>query len=175
MRTVELTCDPDFDDAVRAVWGRLDAAGLPSLTRNTHPTHRPHLTLAAAGAFPPGALERIDDLLAPALPLRVRLAGLLSFSARSRRRVLAWGIVPTPELLAVHGAVWAALDGADEPHPLYTPGRWMPHMSLTRRLEPEQLVTALEVLGRLPDHPGDLDAGRSYDTDTRTTVPLGAA
>ncbi|MFJ6215423.1 2'-5' RNA ligase family protein [Streptomyces sp. NPDC092296] len=175
MRTVELTCDPAFDSAVRAVWGRLAEAGLPSLTYNTHPTHRPHLTLAAAVDFPPGAHERIDALLAgAALPLRVRLSGLLSFSARSRRRVLSWGLVPTAELLALHGAVWEALDGATEPNPLYLPGRWMPHLGLTRRLEPEQLVTALEVLGRLPDLLGGLDAARSYDSESRGTVPLGA-
>lgn len=173
---MELTCDAVFDDAVRDVWGRLAAAGLPSLTHNTHPAHRPHLTLAAAGHFPPGAQQRIDALLAPpALPLRIRLSGLLSFSARSRRRVLAWGVVPTPELLALHGAVWQALAEAGDPHPLYLPGRWMPHLGLTRRLEPEQLVTALDVLGRLPDLPGVLDAARSYDTDSRRTVPLGLA
>jgi 2'-5' RNA ligase len=172
---VELTCDPAFDGAVRAVWERLADAGLPSLTFNTHPTHRPHLTLAAAGHFPPGAQARIDEVLAaPALPIPVRLSGLLSFSARSRRRILAWGVVPGPELIALHGAVWEALAGAGEPHPFYLPGRWMPHMSLTRRLEPEQLLTALDVLGRLPDLPGVLDGARSYDTETRRTVPLGA-
>ncbi|MGA5699586.1 2'-5' RNA ligase family protein [Peterkaempfera bronchialis] len=175
MRTVELTCDPAFDEAVRAVWDRLAEAGLPGLSLNTHPTHRPHLTLAAAGSFPPGAQERIDALLAaPALPLQVRLSGLLSFSARSRRRVLSWGVVPTAELLALHGAVWRELADAEEPHPFYLPGRWMPHLGLTRRMEPDQLITALEVLGRLPDLPGVLDAGRSYDTETRQTVPLGA-
>ncbi|WP_377268140.1 2'-5' RNA ligase family protein [Peterkaempfera sp. SMS 1(5)a] len=175
MRTVELTCDPAFDHAVREVWGRLAEAGLPSLTHNPHPAHRPHLTLAAAGHFPPGAQERIDALLAPpSLPLPIRLSGLLSFSARSRRRVLAWGVVPTAELLALHSAVWEALGDAGEPHPLYLPGRWMPHMGLTRRLEPEQLVTALDVLGRLPDLPGALDAARSYDTGTRLTLQLGS-
>ncbi|MEH0820071.1 2'-5' RNA ligase family protein, partial [Micromonospora sp. CPCC 205714] len=54
MRTVELLCSPPLEQAVRAAWDRLAAAGLPSLARNTHPSNRPHLTLAWARALPPG-------------------------------------------------------------------------------------------------------------------------
>lgn len=175
VRTIELTCEPEFDRVVRTVWDRLADAGLPSLTLNTHPAHRPHLTLAAVGQFPPGAQERIDALLgAPNLPIPVRLTGLLSFSARSRRRVLVWVVVPTAELIGLHTAVWQVLEDAGQPNPLYLPGRWVPHMGLTRRLEPAQLVTALEVLGRLPDLPGNLDAARTYDSDSGITMPLGS-
>ncbi|MEW2332379.1 hypothetical protein AB0880_31820 [Micromonospora chersina] len=75
MRTVELLCSPELDEAVRAAWDRLVAAGLPSLARNTHPTNRPHLTLASVDEFPAGAEQRLADLCDAALPLPARLDG----------------------------------------------------------------------------------------------------
>lgn len=172
MQTVELTCAPALDDAVRKVWQQLSDAGVPSLARNAHPGHRPHLTLAACGAAPQGAVSAVGELMAGALPMPVRLTGLLSFSARSRRRVLSWAVVPTVELLGLHRRVWELLDGAEEPNPLYLPGRWAPHLGLTRRLEPDELALAHDVVGRLPDLTGVFDAARSYDGDTRLAVPL---
>ncbi|MFJ1704695.1 2'-5' RNA ligase family protein [Kitasatospora sp. NPDC088346] len=173
MQTVELTCDGALDRAVREVWGQLSDGGVPSLTANTHPTHRPHLTLAACGALPDGALARVDELLARALPLPVRLTGLLSFSARSRRRVLTWSVVPTVELLTLHQEIWTVLATADEPNPLYLPGRWSPHVGLTRRLEPAELALAHDLVGRLPDLTGVFDAARSFDSAAQATTPLG--
>ncbi|WP_030272349.1 2'-5' RNA ligase family protein [Streptomyces sp. NRRL B-24484] len=173
MQTVELTCAPALDAAVRGVWQQLSGAGLPSLAHNTHPGHRPHLTLASCGAAPEGALDAVGELLAEALPLPVRLTGLLSFSARSRRRVLSWAVVPTFELVDLHRRVWLLLDGAADPNPHYLPGRWAPHIGLTRRLEPEELALAHTVVGRHPDLTGAFDAGRSYDTLTGAAVPLG--
>ncbi|WP_243422237.1 hypothetical protein [Micromonospora globispora] len=93
MRTVELLCSPELEEAVRAAWERLAAAGLPSLARNTHPTNRPHLTLAAVDEFPPGAEERLADLCDAALPVLVRpdRVAVLDGSAP-----LVWPIRPVP-------------------------------------------------------------------------------
>ncbi|MFF3442393.1 hypothetical protein [Streptosporangium sp. NPDC002721] len=41
MHTIELTCDDMLDSAVRAVWDRLAAEGLPSQARHPHPTNPP--------------------------------------------------------------------------------------------------------------------------------------
>ncbi|PBC70983.1 2'-5' RNA ligase superfamily protein [Streptomyces sp. TLI_235] len=173
MQTVELTCAPALDAAVREVWQQLSEAGVASLAHNIHPGHRPHLTLAACGAAPEGALDAVGELLAEVLPLPVRLTGLLSFSARSRRRVLSWAVVPTFELVDLHRRVWLLLDDAEDPNPHYRPGRWAPHVGLTRRLEPAELGLAHAVLGRHPDLTGLFDAGRSYDGLTGATTPLG--
>ena len=70
---MELVCSPGLEVAVRAVWGRLAAAGLPSLARNIHPTNRPHLTLAAVDEFPPGVEHRLAELFDAALPVPVTL------------------------------------------------------------------------------------------------------
>ncbi|MFG3054115.1 2'-5' RNA ligase family protein [Kitasatospora sp. NPDC048239] len=174
MRTVELVCDAAFDRAVREVWQRLSDGGVDSLAHNTHAGHRPHLTLAACARMPADAGPRLDELLAGALPLTVRLSGLVSFGARSRRRVLSWSIVPTVELVLLHQRVWEILAEAEDPGPYYLPGRWSPHIGLTRRLEPGALALAHSVLGRHPDVEGAFGAARSFDSESQQTTWLGA-
>ncbi|MGK5740867.1 2'-5' RNA ligase family protein [Micromonospora sp. URMC 103] len=170
MRTVELLCSADLDATVRAAWDRLAAAGLPSLARNVHPTNRPHLTMAAVDAFPAGADDRLADLLDAALPLAVRVdqVAVLDGSAP-----LVWLLRPTPELMALHGAVWDVLGEAPGAHPWHQPGRWVPHLSLALRFRDADRRAARAVVGG--DRPaGSLVAARSYDGVTRTVRPLGA-
>ena len=152
MHTVELLLDDDLDGDVRAVWDRLAAAGLTSLALHPHPTNRPHVTLAA-GEFRPGRLDL-------PLPMPVTLDGTVRFDGRTG--MLAWLVAPTPELLAMQERVWRLMaDG----NPLRAPGRWVPHVSLARRVPP----------GYAPDvgvRHGRFVAARSYDTETRTVVSL---
>ncbi|GAA4884741.1 2'-5' RNA ligase family protein [Kitasatospora terrestris] len=172
MQTIELTCEPALDRAVRAVWRQLADGGVDSVADNPHPGHRPHLTLAACGAITPDALERVRAVLGGAVPVAVRLSGLLTFSARSRRRVLTWGVVPSPDLVDLHRAVWQELATAPDPDEHYLPGRWMPHLGLTRRLEPPALTLAHDILGRHPDLTGAFDAARTFDSDRQQTTWL---
>ncbi|MGB2567299.1 2'-5' RNA ligase family protein [Micromonospora citrea] len=169
MRTVELLCSPALEETVRAAWARLAAAGLPSLARNTHPTNRPHLTMASVDAFPPGAAARLADLFDDALPLAVHLdrVEVLDGSAP-----LVWLVRPTPELARLHEAVADVLAGADGQHPWHVPGRWIPHLSLALRFRDHdrRLARALACADR-PS--GQFVAARSYDGDTRTVSPLG--
>jgi 2'-5' RNA ligase len=166
VRTVELVCDAALDAAVRDAWRRLDAAGLPSLATHTHPTNRPHLTLAAADEFPSGAEERISAALA-ALPVAVRTDGVVFFEGK--QAMAAWRLVADPALVQLQEAVWHALDGTDR-NPLHEPARWMPHLSLARRVRPEQRA-AVELVTR-SGAAGRLTAGRSYDSITRTVQGL---
>ncbi len=166
VRTVELVCDAALDAAVRDAWRRLDAAGLPSLATHTHPTNRPHLTLATADAFPFGAEDRIRAALA-ALPVAVRTDGVVFFEGR--QAMAAWRLVADDALLRLHEAVWQALDGADR-NPLHEPGRWTPHLSLARRVAPGQRDHVARVAGALAG--GTLTAGRSYDSASRTVHDL---
>ncbi len=175
MRTVELTCDDRLDGRVREVWRRLDAAGVPSLAGHTHPTNRPHLTVASADDLPPGSRVAVDAALA-VLPLPVTLDGLLLFAGRAG--VLAWRVVPDDALLALHERVWRALAPVAGRNPLHGPGRWTPHVSLARRITPARHAAALAALDDLaaPDGrltaTGTFTAARSYDTATRTVTPL---
>ena len=167
MRTVELLGDDGLDRAVRAAWRRLDQVGLPSLARHQHPTNRPHLTLASADQWPPGGAAALADALR-ALPVPVRLNRLLFFGGRTG--VLAWAVDGGEALRDLQAQVWSALDGADR-HPQHEPGTWTPHISLARRLQPDQApLAAVAVGGVVPT--GMLTTARSYDSVTRTVIPL---
>jgi 2'-5' RNA ligase len=164
---VELLGDDALERAVRAAWRQLDQAGLPSLARHRHPTNRPHLTLASADEFPPGATAAINEALA-GLPIPVRLDGLRYFSGRAG--VLAWTVDGGAALRDLQAQIWSALDGADR-NPQHQPAAWAPHISLARRLRPGQEARAAQVLGQAVAV-GQFSAARSYDSDTRTVTPL---
>lgn len=164
---MELLGDDRLDRAVRAAWRRLDGAGLASLGRHRHPTNRPHLTLVSADDFPPGAAEAVAGAVR-ALPVRVRLNGLRFFGGRAG--VLAWAVDGGAALRDLQAEVWRALDGADR-NPQQEPGAWIPHISLARRLRPDQEALAAQAVGSSAVS-GDLSQVRSYDSVTRTVVPL---
>jgi 2'-5' RNA ligase len=166
MRTVELVCGAALDGAVRDCWARLYAAGLPSLATHSHPTNRPHLTLATAEEFPPGAWERIAAALT-ALPIEIRADKLVFFGGA--QAMAAWRVVADSVLWEVQAAVWSALDGAQR-NPLHEPGRWVPHISVARRVHAEQRPVVERVAGAAVR--GALVAGRSYDSVSRTVTDL---
>ena len=148
MHTVELLPDDRLDREIRAVWERLAGQGVGSLAEHKHPTNRPHVTLAAGAVLP---------LLDLPLPIPVVLDGIVILG-----RVLAWR-VHSAELLTVQADVWRALE---DPNPLRTPGAWIPHISLARRVPPGFDFFA----GRLS---GELVAARSYDTSSREVTAVG--
>ena len=168
MRTVELLGDDGLERGGRAAWRRLDQVGLPSLARHQHPTNRPHLTLASAEPWPPAAAAALAEALR-ALPIEVRLDRLCFFGGRTG--VLAWTVDGGSALRDLQAQVWSALDGADR-NPQHDPATWTPHISLARRLPPDQApLAAVALSGIAPS--GTLNRARSYDTETRTVVPLG--
>ncbi|MEU4569231.1 2'-5' RNA ligase family protein [Micromonospora sp. NPDC023956] len=169
MRTVELICSPPLEETVRGAWHRLAEAGLPSLARNTHPTNRPHLTLASVEEFPPGAQARLADLVDAALPLPVRLDRITVLDGSTP---LVWLVRPSPALTALHAAVWDVLAGAEGRLPWHEPGRWIPHLSLALRFRDADRRRARAVAA--VDRPtGAFVAARSYDGTDRTVTPLG--
>ncbi len=168
MRTVELVCSPELDAAVRAGWDRLAGAGLPSLARNTHPSNRPHLTLAAVDEFPPGAFARLAALLDAALPLPARFGDVTVLDGSAP---LVWLVEPDPGLVALHRAVWTVLADADGRNPWHEPGRWRPHLSLALRFRDADRALARAVVGS--GRPtGSFVAARSYDSADRSTAAL---
>ena len=156
MRTVELLLSAELEASVRRLWHRLHAAGLPSLATHSHPTNRPHLTLVAAAS-----VGRVPEF---ALPLPVTLGRV-----RMLGRALVREVVATDELRAVQAAVW---DSATEPGPMYSPGAWLPHVSLALNVRADLRPAALALLDGLPAATGKLVAARGYDSATRTATVL---
>ncbi|MDQ2810536.1 MAG: 2'-5' RNA ligase family protein [Actinomycetota bacterium] len=167
MRTVELLGDDGLDRAVRAAWRRLDQAGFSSLAQHRHPTNQPHVTLASAEQFPPGAVAAIADALR-VLPILVQLDRLHFFGGRTG--MLAWAVDGGSALRELQARVWSALDGMGR-NPQHEPGAWTPHISLARRLLPGQMTLAAQAVGETVAG-GALSGARSYDSVTRVVIPL---
>ena len=167
IQTVELVLDHDLDRAVRDEWQLLRDADLPSQARHTGPSNAPHITVAVADAIDDSAENALRSIDA-ATGGRIRLGGLLVFTGR--RFVLSRSVVPTEALLRTHRAVQDALGGAPGRPDTTAVDGWTPHVTLARRLDPDQLATALALLADRPrELVGTIRAVRRWDADARAT------
>ena len=146
--SVCLTLDPSADRTVRALWQRLEGAGIATLLSHTHGRHIPHLTLASLRSWDLTAVQRELSGTSVDLPHVVHFDALGMF-----RRSRCW-LVPaaSPALLHDQHAVVDAVrrSGADL-HRHYEPGRWVPHLTLAPRLYLKDLpVVAARVYEVLP-------------------------
>ncbi|MEH0111090.1 2'-5' RNA ligase family protein [Tersicoccus sp. MR15.9] len=166
MHSIEFTLDDVSDDAVRADWDALLAAGLPSAGAHRSASNRPHVTVLAATSVPDVLQAAATASLGPLLPLPVRWGGLVLFG--NRRLVLA-RLVEVDRALTdvVHGLHEDAVDVAADPH-----RAWVPHVTLCRRLDPGQVGTALAVLRTVPDVAPTLAGLRRWNPEHRTVTPL---
>jgi 2'-5' RNA ligase len=162
VQSVELLLDEESEQRVFAEWRALEAAGLPSQAWQTAPSNRPHVTLVA--------LDRIDAATEPAivgaavgvLPVRMRIGPLMVFGRGPH--VLVRSVLATPAILAVHRAVALACRVPEDSQS--APGRWVPHVTLARRMTADQVATALPLL----DHrtmPGRAERMRRWDGQAR--------
>lgn len=153
------------DAAVRALWDRLDAAGVPSLAGWSHRRHRPHVALAVAGTIPRRTRDALRaDLALLALP-QLWLYTLGTFP--TEQNVLFLGAVVDTELLAVHSAAHDALAGrVRQPLAHYLPGAWVPHCTLAHDLTADQLAAGFRALHPVP--PVRATVVELGITDTRT-------
>ena len=141
-QALELTFDRRADEAIRAQWEDLRAAGLPSMARHTAPTNRPHLTLDTREVVPPEVEEALGPV-ALRLPVEVLVGAPLLFHAR-RRWVLTRHVVMDRALLELHAHALGLL--GHEVGSLTSPGRWVPHVTLARGVTDEQLPAALKLV-----------------------------
>jgi len=162
--SIELLLDPDTEASVRADWDSLAAAGLSSLAAHRAPRNRPHVTLLVR--------PQLDEVsftdAAVLLPLPIVLGAPIVFR-HGDRAVLARQIVPSEELLRLHGAVHtAAPSGKDAAHTV--PGEWTPHVTLARRLPLDRISDALPLLG--PGRQGTGVTLRRWDSASATVSYL---
>ena len=161
-QALELTFDRRADEAIRAQWQELRAAGLPSMARHTAPTNRPHITLDAREAVTPEAEEALGPV-ALRLPVDVLVGAPLLFHAR-RRWVLTRHVVMDRALLELHAHALTLL--GLEPESLTSPGRWVPHVTLARGLSDDQLPVALKLVSTAQPVKAVALRLRRWDSDT---------
>ena len=164
VQSLELMLDAPAEAALRRQWDLLADAGLPSLTRHTSPSNRPHITLDARDAMP----EDEGGLVAVAgrLPVPVRIGAALLFRTRGTW-VLARHVVVNRELLDLHAHAHDVLGPGGSP--LSATGQWIPHVTMARWLDDAQVTQAMGVLG--PENPVEATGVRlrRWDSERRET------
>jgi 2'-5' RNA ligase len=165
-QSVELIVDPAAEDALGAQWDRLAATGLPSARgASRSPAQRPHITLYAADAIPPEIDHELPSLFAD-LDLTVRIGPLMVFGRRADRLILVRAVAGSAELLELQARV-ARLCAAD-PSGQFGAGRWLPHVTLARRMSHDQIGAAVRVIGADADLRATVRHCRRWDGARRT-------
>jgi len=164
--SVCLLLDERADRSVRALWQRLEDAGVGSLLTHTHGRHRPHLTLASLLGATPGTLPDLLRGLATcrdAEPLTLRFDALGIF-----RRSRCWLVPEASRTLLDRQEQVAAIAASTDAmlHRNYAAGAWTPHLTLAPRLR----LDRLSVVARLAFDilPVDATLGPVVVIDTTT-------
>jgi hypothetical protein len=168
VHSVELVFDPDTEAALRHIWDGLRDIGIPSQA----PASRPHVTLTVANGIDP----EVDSLLvslSDRFPLACVVGAPLLFG--KSQVILTRLIVPTTELLAVHGDVYRLCLPHLQPGPMANslPGHWTGHITLARRVGGGQLGRALRVAGRPSEITGTFTGLRRWDGKSKCEYPIG--
>jgi hypothetical protein len=164
-----LLLDKRADTAVRRLWERLEADGIPTLASHTHRRHVPHLTFASLREYDLEAVAKVLADLPEAGQLTLHLDALGTF-----RRSRCW-LAPavTQDLLARQVGVVAAAEGTGaELHKHYVPGQWLPHVTLAPRLRLGDLATVASVVYDVLPLTAVVTQAALIDTRTGERYPL---
>ena len=152
-QALELSFEPSSADAVVAQWEALRAAGLPSQADHRSMTNAPHLTLVAAVAIEAAAVSTALEAVAPLLPVRLEVRGLVLFGQGPR--------VTIAHLIEPHSSLAAAAERIRSLVPAVRHPVWTPHVTLARRVPRRLLPQVLEVLAeQATETPRELVADR---------------
>ncbi|MCD9152961.1 2'-5' RNA ligase family protein [Aeromicrobium duanguangcaii] len=152
-QALELSFEPASDAAVVAQWEALKAAGVPSQADHRSMTNAPHLTLVAAVGIGADVLPVAREAIAPLLPARLGVRGLVLFG-QGARVTIAHLIEPEPALAAATARIRELVPSVR--HPV-----WTPHVTLARRVPRRLLPAALDVLDST-EAPADLVCDRLH-------------
>ena len=143
-----LLFDRRSERAVRALWDRLERAGVPSLRSHTHGRHLPHVSYAVLRTWDLAPVSAAVASLGPVAPVELMFDGVGLF-----RRGRAWLLAgAAAEFVTSQERVVEAVVGTGaELHKHYRPGRWLPHCSVAPRASLAQLpVLAAAIYDVLP-------------------------
>ena len=138
-----LLFDRPSERAVRALWDRLERAGVPSLRSHTHGHHMPHVSYAVLRTWDLAAVSAAVAGLGPITPVELTFDGVGLF-----RRGRAWLLAgAAAEFVTRQERVVEAVIGTGaELHKHYRPGRWLPHCSVAPRASLAQLPVLAAVI-----------------------------
>jgi hypothetical protein len=172
VHSVEVLFDPAGDDAVRRVWHDLSGAGVRSQAAHRSPTNRPHVTVTVAEDMDDGVDAALRPLLAR-LPIDCVIGAPMLFGG-GRAFTLVRLLVPSVALLALHDQVHRVClpHMSAGPLPHADPGQWTPHVTLARRVPPDQLQAALTVPGLGRDIRTRITGLRHWDGNRRVEHPI---
>jgi 2'-5' RNA ligase len=166
-----LLFDRRSERAVRALWDRLERAGVPSLRSHTHGQHLPHVSYAVLRTWDLAAVSAAVAGLGPVAPVELTFDGVGLF-----RRGRAWLLAgAAAEFVTRQERVVDAVIGTGaELHKHYRPGRWLPHCSVAPRASLAQLPVLAAVIYDVLPLEARLDRIALIDSATGKVWPVAA-
>ncbi|MGH3412829.1 MAG: 2'-5' RNA ligase family protein [Marmoricola sp.] len=164
-----LLFEPRAERAIRQLWHRLEADGIPTLLSHTHGLHVPHLSYAVLRSWDLEEVRTAVGGLPDGGPVRLHFDAIGLF-----RRSRSW-LVP-----ATHGAVGhrqervveAVVGTGADLHKHYRPGLWVPHCTLAPRVRLDQLATLAAAVYDVLPLDAVADRAALVDSATGRRVPL---
>jgi hypothetical protein len=153
---------------VRELWVALSERGLPSLATHSHRRHQPHCSLSVAEELAwDEALDAVGVVPSEPIPLLVGSVGVFPPDG-----ALVLACVANRALLSEQRRVHRALAPvAVHPWSFFEGDAWIPHVTLSTAMTPDQLATAIPlVMERLPLR-GIFDRGGVEDGTTGENWP----
>lgn len=172
VHSVELLFDDETEAAIRRIWESLTDVGVRSQAAHRSPSNRPHVTLTVA--------QRMDDAVTAALrpvarrlPLSCRIGAPMLFGGRTVTLVRL--VVPSVELLELQEEVHRICLPHMPNGPLANVerGAWTPHVTLARRMAPEQLARAVALRRLGHEIRGRVTGLRHWDGVLKVVHPIG--
>ena len=170
-RGVVLRPDDTGCAALRALWTALEDAGVPSVAAHRKGAHEPHLSLTVAAHL------EVAEVLAVLSAATVLPSDTITFEAVAAfpQGVLFLSAVPDKRLLDAQRLAYEACAVAPSTRSLwsyYSPGSWLPHVTLGYGLTGAEIGRSMEVL--LPALPLVVAGWTAWleDGDTGESWPL---
>jgi hypothetical protein len=167
-RGVVLWPDAKTAAVVRELWAALEDRGVPSLATESHRLHQPHCSLSVAEGLPVDeALDAVGVVPSQRIPLMVGSVGIFPPNG-----ALFLAVVANQALLGEQRRVHRSLANlAAQPWPFFEFDAWVPHITLSMGLTPDELATSTPlVMDRLPIV-GAFDRGGVEDGTTGESWP----
>ena len=167
-----LLFDRPSERAVRALWDRLEQAGVPTLRSHTHGRHVPHLSYAVLRTWDLAAVSAAVAGLGAVAPVELTFDGVGLF-----RRGRAWLLAAaTAEFLTRQERLVDAVTATGaELHKHYRPGRWLPHCSVAPRTPLAQLPVLVAAIYDVLPLEARLDRVALVDSATGELWPVSAS